>query len=84
MTKKQRLSPSESRDLPYQSIFEAANDGVILADSETGLVVEVNPAACMMHGRTREELVGSPLTIFIHPDNQKSFSENVHQIREGF
>jgi two-component system nitrate/nitrite sensor histidine kinase NarX len=83
MTKKQRLSPSESKDLPYQSIFEAANDGVILANSETGLVVEVNPAACMMHGRTREELVGSPLTIFIHPDNQKSFSEKVQQIREG-
>jgi two-component system nitrate/nitrite sensor histidine kinase NarX len=83
MSNKTTLPPSEARDLPYQSIFKAANDGLILANVESGFVVEVNPAACNMHGLTREELVGSPLAVFIHPDNQKSFIETIQKIQEG-
>ncbi len=58
----------------YRSIFDAATDGLIINDLETGLVVEANPAACLMHGFTREEFIGLPLTGFIHPDSQHAFS----------
>jgi PAS domain S-box-containing protein len=34
---------------------------------KTGLVVEANPAACTMHGYTREEFIGMHPTRFIHP-----------------
>ena len=54
----------------YRSIFDAANDGLIINDLETGLVVEANPAACRMHGYTRDEFIGLQLTAFIHPDSQ--------------
>ena len=45
------------REQRYRSIFEAVVDGLIIHDLETGLVVEANPAACLMHGYTREEFI---------------------------
>jgi two-component system nitrate/nitrite sensor histidine kinase NarX len=68
-------SLSEEKEWQYRSIFDAANDGLIITDLETGLVVEANPAACRMHGYTREEFIGLQLTAFIHPDSQQGFSE---------
>jgi PAS domain-containing protein len=53
--------PSEEKEWQYRSIFDAANDGLIINDLETGLVVEANPAACVMHGYTQEEFIGLPL-----------------------
>jgi len=60
----------------YRCIFDAANDGLIIVDLETGLVVEVNPAACRMHGYTREGFIGLQLAAFIHPNSQHGFSEH--------
>ena len=69
-----RPSPEE-KEGQYRSIFDAAADGLIVSDLETELVVEANPAACMMHGYTREEFIGLQLTAFIHPDRQPVFNE---------
>ena len=49
----------------YQSIFEAVNDGLIIIDLESGLVVDANPAAWLMHGYAREEFIGLKLTALI-------------------
>ncbi len=62
-------------DEEYRSIFDATNDGLIIYDLETGLVVEANPAACAMHGYTRPEFIGLPPTDFIHSDSQYIFSQ---------
>ncbi|MCX6035351.1 MAG: PAS domain S-box protein [Chloroflexi bacterium] len=75
MKKSRNSPPSKEKEWQYRSIFDAANDGLIITDLETGLVVEANPAACMMHGYTREEFIGLQLTAFIHPDSQQGFSE---------
>ena len=61
----------------YRSIFDAAIDGLIISDLETGLVVEANPAACLMHGYAPEEFIGLQLTGFIHPDSQQAFAEYI-------
>ena len=71
------LSSSEEKEEIYQSIFNATVDGKIINDLESGLVVEANPAACMMHGYTREEFIGLQLTTCIHPDSQYVFSESI-------
>lgn len=65
------------REWQYRSIFDSATDGLIVHDLETGIVVEANPAACLMHGYTREEFIGIPLTGFIHHDSQHEFSEYI-------
>jgi PAS domain S-box-containing protein len=74
MMQKSKLEQKE-REWQYRSIFEAANDGLIITDLEEGVVVEANPAACMMHGYTREEFVGLSLTDFIYTDSWPAFSE---------
>ena len=68
---------SSETDLLYRSIFDAANDGLIIIDLETSRVVEGNPGACRMHGYTREEFIGLQLTAFLHPSNQYEFSEYI-------
>ena len=55
------------RDEQYRSIFDATSDGIIISDMD-GAVVEANPAACAMHGYTREEFIGLHRTAYIHPD----------------
>jgi PAS domain S-box-containing protein len=74
---------SEEKEWQYRSIFDAANDGLIINDLETGLVVEANPAACLMHGFAREEFIGLPLTAFVHPDSQRAFSEYIRAFQSG-
>ncbi len=67
----------EVRDMSFRNIFESANDGLIISDLETGVVVEANPTASRMHGYSREEFIGQQLTNFIHPDNQKELNEYI-------
>ena len=50
---RERASAEErllEREEQYRRIFEATSDGLIVNDLDTGLVVEVNPAFCRMHG----------------------------------
>ena len=68
---------NEEKEGIYRNIFEAAIDGLIVNDLETGLVVEANPAACLMHGYTRTNFIGLQITAFIHPDSQHVFSKYV-------
>jgi PAS domain S-box-containing protein len=71
------------REQQYRSIFDAAVDGLIVHDLETGLVVEANPAACLMHGYEHEEFIGLLLTSIIHPDSQPSFQEDIQALHSG-
>jgi len=65
------------REQQYRSIFDAVVDGLIIYDLEMGLIVEANPAACLMFGYAREEFIGLLLTSFIHPKSQPTFREYI-------
>jgi PAS domain S-box-containing protein len=67
----------------YQNIFEAASDGLIIYDWETGRVVEANHAASAMHGYTREEFIGLYFTGFTHPDSHPLFAECEQTVKSG-
>ena len=45
-------------EMKYRNLFENAKDAVILAEADTGILVDVNPAACKMLGLTKEQLIG--------------------------
>ena len=72
---------NEAQKQPYQRIFEAAGDGLILNDPATGLVVEANPAACAMHGYSRLEFIGLHPTTYIHPDSYVQFAAWVQAVQ---
>ena len=74
---------TEDTEQPYRVIFEAASDGMIISDVETGLVVDANPAAVAMHGYVRDEFIGLHLTSYIHPDSQRLFTEAANEGQPG-
>jgi len=78
-----RESQAEEKERQNRSIFEAASDGLIINDVETGLVVEANPAASAMHGYAREEFIGLHSTAFTHPNSHHWFSEYAHAVQSG-
>jgi|GEM_PF-6310278 len=43
-------------ELKYRGVFDSAPQAVFLFDEETGRVMDANPAACSLFGRSREEL----------------------------
>jgi len=67
----------------YRNIFEAASDGLVIYDIEMDLVVEANPAACEMHGYTRQEFIGLNPTVFMLPESHVSFIEHVRTAEPG-
>jgi PAS domain S-box-containing protein len=58
----------------YHLLFEEAQDGIALADAETGEIVDCNQALCRMTERDKSELLGQPQRI-LHPQHQL---ENEH------
>jgi len=54
----EKLLASEVR---YRRLFEAAKDGILILDAETGIIVDVNPFLVEMLGFPREEILGKEL-----------------------
>jgi PAS domain S-box-containing protein len=52
------LQASETR---YRRLFEAAQDGILILDAETGQIVEVNPFSITMLGFSREQFLGKKI-----------------------
>ena len=78
-----KKSQRNQQESLYQTIFDTMADGIIIQDVSTGLVVQSNPAAAKMHGYTREEFVGIPLTKFIHPNSHHLLTLYAETVQAG-
>jgi PAS domain S-box-containing protein len=67
----------------YRNIFEAASDGLVIYDLELDLVVEANPAACQMHGYSRQEFIGLGLGIFMDIEGKTLLREQIQTAGSG-
>ena len=67
----------------YRNIFEAASDGLVIYDIGLDSVVEANPAACEMHGYTRQEFIGLNPAAFMVPESHVLFREHVRTAEPG-
>jgi PAS domain S-box-containing protein len=69
----------------YQSLFQASQDGIALADADTAIIRDCNPALLRMVGRNREEVVGQHHKI-LHPQQdgvvEESYRVHSDQIPE--
>jgi PAS domain S-box-containing protein len=63
-TAEDELRKSEQR---FRAIYDQAQSGIALLDGQ-GRFEDVNPAMLRMLGRTREEMVGRPLSDFVPPE----------------
>lgn len=77
------ITDRKEAEQQYQEIFEATTDGLIINDADSGIIVEANPAACLMHGYSREEFIGLHPTQIIHPDCHDLFAEYLRTIQGG-
>jgi diguanylate cyclase (GGDEF)-like protein/PAS domain S-box-containing protein len=48
-------------EIRYRRLFEAAQDGILILDAETGAITDVNPFMVNMLGYSREEFIGKKL-----------------------
>ena len=51
----------QTSELRYRRLFEAAQDGILILDAETGTITDVNPFLIKMLGYSREEFVEKKL-----------------------
>ena len=72
-----------SSEEEYRTIFEAASDGLVIYDIGLDSVVEANPAACEMHGYTRQEFIGLNPAVFMLPESHALFKEQVRTAKPG-
>lgn len=55
-------SALKASELRYRRLFETANDGILLIDSETAQVTDVNPALAAMLGQDRLDLLSRTMS----------------------
>ena len=47
----------QTSELRYRRLFEAAQDGILILDAETGMITDVNPFLIKLLGFSREEFL---------------------------
>src|SRR5689334_3063798 len=55
------LQKIRTSELRYRRLFEAAQDGILILDAETGAITDVSPFLVKMLGYSREEFVEKKL-----------------------
>lgn len=74
----------KSSELKYRKQFEESFDAIILADADTGIILDCNPAATRLVGREKSELIGSHQRILHPPERIKDgFSITFHLHTRG-
>jgi PAS domain S-box-containing protein len=63
------LKESEEK---YRKIIESANDAIVIADIETGNIIDINKQTEILTGHIKEELIGKSV-LCLHPEEQREF-----------
>ncbi|WP_256290905.1 PAS domain-containing sensor histidine kinase [Halobellus inordinatus] len=70
------MSPDPGDDLNIQGLIESSPDSIVIANPETGEIVEVNQAAEEFFGYTQEELRSMDI-LALHPTNERERYEDL-------
>jgi PAS domain S-box-containing protein len=63
----------EERERLFHTVFENSPDAIFIEDLH-GNVLDVNPAACRLHGLTPDELIGKHVTDLVPPEFRESLT----------
>ncbi len=85
-----RTAAEEKRradETKYRVLFDNSPDAIFIADPETGLVVDVNLAACRLVARNREEIIGLHQSE-LHPPwkdtlSRDNFRRHIEETQDG-
>ena len=73
------LRDSEQR---FRDLFEGSPDAVFVMDLN-GTVLDINPAACRLHGSTRKDLIGKNVSDLVPPERREDAARNFKALVEG-
>ena len=62
----------------FQDLFESSPDAIFVEDFN-GYVLDVNPAACQLHGMTREQLIGAHVLDLTPPDKREEVQQRFQE-----
>ncbi|MBL7969272.1 MAG: PAS domain-containing sensor histidine kinase [Prolixibacteraceae bacterium] len=65
------LKESEER---YRTLFEGSPDAIFLAEAETGIIIDANPAASVLMKMPIEKIIGMHQSQ-LHPSDRKNYSQ---------
>jgi two-component system sensor histidine kinase/response regulator len=65
----------QQSEIKYRNLFENAKDAVVLAEADTGIIADINPAGCKMLGLASEQITGKPITILHPPEMADRFTQ---------
>src|SRR2546426_1525299 len=66
----------------FRDLFDGSPDA-ILVEGLDGRVLDVNPAACQLHGATRKELIGKTISELVPPELQEKVARDFKAVVEG-
>lgn len=73
------LNKSEQR---HRSLFDNATDGIIVLN-RNGIIMKANDNACVMHGYSKEELLGAHITLLENDQQRENMAERMLRILAG-
>ena len=73
------LRDSEQR---FRDLFEGSPDAIFVEDAH-GTVLDINPAACRLHGLKREELIGKNVSDLVPPEVRQEVARDFQAFVEG-
>jgi diguanylate cyclase (GGDEF)-like protein/PAS domain S-box-containing protein len=87
ITERKRAEAShQENETQYRVLFEGSPDAILLADPETGVILDANPAACLLLARAHKEIIGLHQSELHPPQNEsysrETFIQHVEDARE--
>jgi PAS domain S-box-containing protein len=73
-------------EIKYRTIFEQAGDYILILEvsrDKLPVIYDANDYALQIHGYTREEIIGKPITFLDRSMNQKEMEEHSSQLLQG-
>jgi PAS domain S-box-containing protein len=83
LERKQAEAALRERDALFRDVFEAAADGLVISDLDSGEILAANPAFCEMHGFSQSELLDRCRSDLVDPASDGQLRDHVAAIRTG-
>ena len=71
---------------PFYALFNQAHDSIFLMDpkpEEGPVIIDVNKSACVIHGYSREDLIGKPISYLDDPEATKQIPQRIRRLMAG-
>ncbi|MFA6015086.1 MAG: PAS domain S-box protein [Gallionellaceae bacterium] len=77
------ISERKQAETEFTTIIQTTPDGFWLVSTQTGLLIDVNPAYCRLMGYSKEELLNQPIALLEAEQDQEKINRNIQTLMGG-